>query len=310
MIWKCERLPFANNCAIIRHIREGEKIMSFKKDMPNFSSLIDTEEFYFKSIPSSFWDGLEGMIRFCSENAEALKANLNAFSEIIPCESTHNWGWDFLVQDIPYYIKMIREKVKKGKIDILMDCLAMLVVGNSDYIDKLNDFLQDEKIGYHCESTFRVFSGKYEITWYLNEQPKTLTTLQITQEIVKSDFQQAYEEYGRAVDTLKDAANERARKDAVRSCINAMESIVKICGDDDDIKNATSKLKTSKKWGKDYFIKQGLSIFNKIHELYPDLRHGSTETSEMPLEEAEYWINAISAFINYMVKYAEKNHIE
>lgn len=138
-----------------------------------------------------------------------------------------------------------------------------------------------------------------------------MTTLQVTQEIVKSDFEQAYEEYGRAVDTLKDAINERARKDAVRSCINAMESIVKICGEDNDIKNATKKLKTSKKWGNnDYFVKQGSSIFNKIHELYPDLRHGSTEISEMPLEEAEYRISVISAFINYMVKYAEKNHIK
>ena len=285
--------------------------MSFKNDIPNFVLLADTEELYFKNIPSSFWDGLEGMIRFCSENADVLKANLNQFAGIIPCECTNNRGRGFLVEDIPYYIRKIREKVNKGKIDILMDCLATLVVRNKEYIDKLNEFLQEEKIGYHCEESFKGFSGKHEITWYLNEQPKTLTTLQVTQEIVKSDFEQAYEEYGRAVDTLKDAINERARKDAVRSCINAMESIVKICGEDNDIKNATKKLKTSKKWGNnDYFVKQGSSIFNKIHELYPDLRHGSTEISEMPLEEAEYRISVISAFINYMVKYAEKNHIK
>lgn len=78
-----------------------------------------------------------------------------------------------------------------------------------------------------------------------------------------------------------------------------MESIIKICANENEIKNATDKLKKDVRWGNSYFIKQGLSIFNKIHELYPDLRHGSTETSKMATGEAEYWVETISAVIKY-----------
>lgn len=107
----------------------------------------------------------------------------------------------------------------------------------------------------------------------------------------------------------KDTTDSRTRKDIVRSCINAMESIVKICAGEKEIKNATDKLKRDGRWGNDYFIKQGLSIFNKIHELYPDLRHGATETSKMTIEEAGYWVGVISVYIQYMKKMADKNGI-
>lgn len=43
--------------------------------------------------------------------------------------------------------------------------------------------------------------------------------------MVKSTSQQAFEEFERAIITLEDADNERARKDAVRSCASAMEAI-------------------------------------------------------------------------------------
>ena len=130
-----------------------------------------------------------------------------------------------------------------------------------------------------------------------------------TKEIVKSSFQQAFEEYARARETWKDANDERARKDVIRNCVNAMESIIKICANENEIKNATDKLKKDVRWGNSYFIKQGLSIFNKIHELYPDLRHGSTETSKMATGEAEYWVETISAVIKYMKRMADKNGI-
>ena len=53
-------------------------------------------------------------------------------------------------------------------------------------------------------------------------------------------------------------------------------------------------------------MKEGHSIFNTMHRLYPDLRHGSTEVSTMSIEEAEYWIGRISNYLKYMQKMAKK----
>lgn len=284
--------------------------MSFRTDFPEFQSFHDTDSYYYKTLPSSFWSGLQGLIRAFSETAQELKGNLNCLAERIPCEPTTNWSWQVLESEIGYYVRKLQKKViEKERLDIAMDYLAELVAVDSSRIDKLNEFLDDIEVGYECYSGACGFA-RSEIKWRRKEEAEAIDTLTETKEIVKSDYQQAFEEYSRAIETWKDATDERARKDVVRSCVSAMESIVKICANENEIKNATNKLKTDSAWGNSYFIKQGLSIFNKIHELYPDLRHGSTETSEMPMEEAEYWVGTISTVIKYMKRMADKNGIK
>lgn len=127
----------------------------------------------------------------------------------------------------------------------------------------------------------------------------TLETIPISQ------FAQAIEHYGQAKRQLVDTTDERRRKDAVRDCASAMESIIKILGKDDDIKIASKNLRASKQWGIDDIVKDGDSIFNNLHRLYPDLRHGAQQTSSMSLNEAKYWIDRISAYISYVVRVNE-----
>lgn len=100
--------------------------------------------------------------------------------------------------------------------------------------------------------------------------------------------------------------SKRARKDAVRSCASAMEAIIKAFGNNDEIGEATKILRSEKCWGLDDIVKDGNSIFNSLHRFYPDLRHGSTEISTMPIEEAEYWIGRMNTYIRYMKKMADK----
>ncbi len=284
--------------------------MSFATDLPEFKSFQDTEDYWYNTMPSSFWSGVQGLIRASSKDACVLKNNLNRIAEIIPCEPTNDWGWDFLENQICWYVRELKKKVeKKDRIDVLMDYLAELVVHDEDRVVKLNEFLEEQKIGYKCSTLSRGFNSK-EIKWECREKQDAVETLAETKKVFEqSAFQQAYEEYTRAKVMWKDTTDSRTRKDIVRSCINAMESIVKICAGEKEIKNATDKLKRDGRWGNDYFIKQGLSIFNKIHELYPDLRHGATETSKMTIEEAGYWVGVISVYIQYMKKMADKNGI-
>lgn len=86
-----------------------------------------------------------------------------------------------------------------------------------------------------------------------------------------------------------------------------MEAVVKNYGHYNEIKRATTNLKESKVWGKDEIVKEGNSLFNMMHRLYPDLRHGSTEVSSMSMEEAEYWISRICCFVIYIENTAKNN---
>lgn len=89
-----------------------------------------------------------------------------------------------------------------------------------------------------------------------------------------------------------------------------MEAVVKEYGHAPDIKQATKNLKDSHQWGLNDIVKQGDAIFNNMHRLYPDLRHGSTQVSSMSIEEAEYWIGRISVYLQYMKKMADRNGIK
>lgn len=142
----------------------------------------------------------------------------------------------------------------------------------------------------------------------LNEQsaPDVIEILDATLGAIKSTpFSQAVEHYQQAKRQLADATDERRRKDSVRDCASAMESIIKILGRADDIKVASKNLRSSHQWGIDEIVKDGDGIFNTLHRLYPDLRHGALETSSMSVNEARYWIDRISTYISYMIRIHE-----
>lgn len=282
--------------------------MPFKTDLPDYQLYHDTTEYYLKSIPASVWQELEGLIIRASDDAGTLKGILNEFSAIIPALPTNNWGYNFLQNDISYFMSMLRKKVNDGHIYKFFDCVAVLVGSGSLSVDEINEFLGEHNIGYVLYRD--TLTNK--LIWNLANEDAASAIEDITaaQEASSSVSQQAYEEFERAKKSLEDAADERARKDAVRSCASAMEAVVKEYGNDNDIKQASKNLRSSKIWGIDDIVKQGDAIFNTLHRLYPDLRHGSTESSSMSIEEAEYWIGRISVYLQYMKKMAEKNGIQ
>lgn len=132
----------------------------------------------------------------------------------------------------------------------------------------------------------------------------TILNLQDTMPKIRDISRQAFEEFERAIKTIADinnsSNNERARKDAVRSVASAMEAVIKAIGGTDDIKTSSRKLRDDGTWGPDEIVKEGDAIFNTLHRIYPDLRHGSICQSSMSIEETQYWIGRMVNFINYM----------
>lgn len=85
--------------------------------------------------------------------------------------------------------------------------------------------------------------------------------------------------------------------------MSAMESLLKQVTGESDIKDATTKLKNdTAKWGIPDISKDGLSIWNRLHDLYPDVRHGNPVVSTIDKEAVYYWIERIMVFIQYITK--------
>jgi hypothetical protein len=109
-------------------------------------------------------------------------------------------------------------------------------------------------------------------------------------------YEQALDHLSQATKHLRSLGSERARKDAVRDCLSAMESLLKAVTGSTDIKDATEKLK-EQKLCPDLLSRDGLSIWNHIHNLYPDVRHGQPDAANLDEAEALYWVDRINAFI-------------
>jgi hypothetical protein len=84
-----------------------------------------------------------------------------------------------------------------------------------------------------------------------------------------------------------------------------MESVLKTATGTKDIKDATNALKADARWGNGAIVKDGLTIWNRIHELYPDVRHGQAISSDLGERECMYWVDRITTFVRYVARTAD-----
>jgi len=275
--------------------------MSFRRDIPNYKTL-HSENFNLTTVDKNIWTKLEAYSQRVCDNSDQLKALVNRLSELALIPATTNWGWDFLVNDLSHVIYVLGKQVSDGKFYLLMDTIALIAEAGSIDLEEIDEFLIEFNLGY-CLNVDPL-TRKY--FWTVRDDITDLTeNIENVEELIKDGFQQAIEHFEQAKKQLANADSERARKDAVRDCASAMESIIKILGNDDDIRNASKILRDQNIWGKDTIVKDGDAIFNTLHRLYPDLRHGSTEISEMGIEEAQYWVDRITAYVSYMIRMNE-----
>ena len=222
------------------HAKEDEH-MSFKENLPDYKSY-NNGKVYMNVVPSGAWSEFSGLILKAASSDSDFVLILNHFAEIIPCEPAKTWSGSFLGEESQEFVRRIKSKVDKGHFDIFMDCLAVLNTIGQLSKDDVNEFLEDNEIGYRMEMD--LFTRKP--IWTLKDDATTsVENINEAQNSVIGVSQQAYEEFEMAKKSLQSASDERARKDAVRSCVSAMEAIVKEYGEDNEIGNATKNLKNS-----------------------------------------------------------------
>jgi hypothetical protein len=279
---------------IDRGIFFGREFMSFKTDHPNYKGY-ESKEFHVSDMPSGLSAALQGFIARECEGEHELKAVINDIAGRVPMEITTNWGWNYLLEDLPTYVSSLcRLPLPK-----VMDFLADLCTNShlSFSAEGVNELLEGLDSGYVLE----VDRWSRAASWSLRADVASRAELiEETTPHVKDICAQTLDHLNQAKKHLLQTSDDRDRKDAVRDCMSAMESMLKTLSGKSDIKDATAALRTAATWGPDFIVKDGLSLWDRMHSLYPDIRHGNPVKSNLPDEEALYWLERITCFIRYM----------
>ncbi len=180
--------------------------------------------------------------------------------------------------------------------DFLEDFAGHYLDGHG--IEELNDLLKEYELGY------RLYQSQPKgTTWELvAEVSQRTASVEAARVELRDSFELALEHLGQAVEHLKKADTDRSRKDAVRDCMSAMESMMKSLAKQADIKDATTILRAEGSWGPQEIVKDALAIWNRLHDLYPDIRHGQSAAAPISEEESLYWTDRIIAFRRYMTR--------
>jgi hypothetical protein len=175
---------------------------------------------------------------------------------------------------------------------------ARAAASRAEFLCDVNEVFADSNFGYSMREATK--PGK--LSWTLRSQnPGSDGSLAAATEAVKDISEEAVEHLQQAKSHLLTPDKQRSRKDAVRDAMSAMETLLKKLSSEKDIAAATKTLRSQGAWGIDDLVKDGLSIWNHLHRLHPDVRHGQADATDIDLEEAVFWIDRMTAFICYMV---------
>ncbi len=268
----------------------------FVDQFPNYLSS-QSDEFYFDKLPDSFFSGICGILYSSLDDSHVgLKRIVNILLSYIPEQPTSNWGDSYLQEDLKHALLQLKSKRLEKMADAIM--AITIEINSRSFMNMLNDYFIDIKFGYRIEY------GSNEYYWIIIDEKANRTPAIVAAVIpdLKTISAQSCQHLEQLLSNLKNNTL-RADKDAIRDAMSAMESLLKQVSGESDIKDATAKLKLDpNKWGISDIVKDGLSIWNKLHELYPDVRHGNPSVNEIDKETVYYWIERIMVFIQYITR--------
>lgn len=273
----------------------GENSVKFIEKHSDYK-LYKSDEYYVNEIPRELIEPLKGLIIGHSEDVHELKRFVAIIAKYIPCSPSENWGWNWVLTDLDDYIWKL---FKKNKFNKFMDCLADLGAELND-LEELNEILNDVNVGYFLE--FIPFEGH---VWHLtNSIENYAATLDESLEVLPSIFESSREHLEQAKIQLSQSdKSSRARKDALRDCISALEALLKQVSAENDFRASVKKL--SEEWDSKAILRDATSIWSYIHDEKPDVRHGNPELIELPIEDTIYYIDRINALIKFICMKAE-----
>lgn len=206
-------------------------------------------------------------------------------------ENTNHWGYEYIIKDFDTQMR----DFKHAKFHKFMD--AMLELSNFDETikDALNEIFYDHGLGYKL-------TRDPDKPW-LCINPAIGMIVDFDEVIVSTDelCKQTAEHIRQAKQQLMRAQELRARKDAIRNCLSAMEALMKHLTDTKDIDNACDTMKKNPdKWGQAFIVKDGILLWNMFHNKYRDIRHGDFDISKISYDEAIYFVDKLLTYVKYI----------
>ncbi len=264
--------------------------MTFLDEHPNYNTY-ESKIFYVKDFPDDIEEAMQGLLMNLAQgDSRNLKFLVNKIATVVNSGITENYSWDYLIPDLNHGIR----KLIKSSYNNFFDFLELL--WDEDWLSskEINSFLEKNSIGYEF---LRELNSH---TWVLKEEcgVSVIERAETLLHTPNNPCQQAKEHLRQIINNLN-TGTDRAKKDALRDGLSALEALIRQITQTNDIKDATSQLRNLK-IAPDFLIKDGLSIWDKIHQQYPDVRHGNPQTAQIGNAELIYCLNKILIYIEFL----------
>lgn len=198
--------------------------------------------------------------------------------------------------DVNYEIKRTLTTLEQNELSDYMDALDCILLKFGFDAD-LNDVFERNQFGYV------VSVSRFGVIWELREDT-TIIVGQIEEVIedIPDQYQNTIGHLNQAIGQLKSLNNERARKDALRDCISAVEGYIKSITETENFPAADTAL-SQKIDGESFILRDGIKMWKHIHKVYPDVRHGNNEdVSKLSEDELSYYIDRLMIYIRFINK--------
>ncbi|WP_226341376.1 hypothetical protein [Staphylococcus aureus] len=183
----------------------------------------------------------------------------NACDVVSIYTNNKNRGYDFIIRD---FEEQVVDFKKIGKFHKFMDATSELA--------KNDNVFEDYNFGYKLtnESKYNWLCINPNVGEVVNFEELIITTSELCKQTAEH-IKQAQEQLNR-VNEL------RARKDAIRDCLSAMEALMTYLTGTTDISAADKAMRDDEEtWGQGFIIKEGITMWNMFHNKYKDIRHGN-----------------------------------
>lgn len=150
--------------------------MSFETDIPNYKNFEDGD-LYYNDLPSGIKSAMQGLIRSASGgDSSILKDIINSVAEKTGAPISTGWSWNDLENDIPSCVNSLYRQTESKGFPFFMDSIEIIYRKGELSLSELNEWLEDNRMGYRCESIGSRFS------WFLSKDIDDNDNLEVTSE--------------------------------------------------------------------------------------------------------------------------------
>lgn len=258
-------------------------------DYKNYSS----EKYFTDEIPREFVNAFKGFIIGYINDTGQFKDVISIVAKNVPCEPGTHWGFPWLHEDLDDVLWNLYQKNRFPK---FMDCINEITeIYFKEKNEDINEILEDTRIGYYLE-----LDDVEELTWKIREEIENqIQSVSEALEEIPWTFENTIAHLGQAKEQLTRIDHPRARKDALRDCVSALEAHLKYLSGINDFRQSVHELIT-RNIGNKKILRDALTIWTYVHDDVPDIRHGHSDNISLEKEEVLYYIDRSMSLIKYL----------